>query len=117
MKETDEWEEVKIDTGLWLPETEGEELIGEVAEIIEGQYGIQLVIMMADGEKITTPSHKALQSRLFKFKAGDKLKIVFKGTELPKVKGQNGTRLYTVYGSAPVKEETLIVPIVDGTIK
>ena len=116
MVETNNWEEVKSGTGLWLPETEGEELIGEVTESIEGQYGIQLVLLKADGEKVTTPSHKALQSRLTNFKAGDMLKIVFKGTDLPKIKGQNGTRLYTVFASAPTNEESIATPVAEEPI-
>jgi len=107
MEETNNWEEIKSDRVLWLPEVEGSELMGEVVEITQGQYGIQLVILNKEGEKITTPSHKALQVRLFNFKVGDKLKIKFMGIELPKIEGQNGTRLYTVYASVPAKEETL----------
>ena len=101
-----------INYRLWLPETKDEVLIGEVIEVnTEGQYGLQLVLVKEDGEKATTPSHKALQSRLTNFQVGDKLKIVFIGTDLPKIKGQNGTRLYTVYASVPVKEPTAPAPL------
>jgi len=43
---------------LWLPEVEGSELMGEVVEITQGQYGIQLVILNKEEKRLTTPSHK-----------------------------------------------------------
>lgn len=93
----EEWTEVKSDTGIWVPTQKGEQIEGEVVEIRKGLYGIQLVIETSQGNKLTTPSHKALQSRLVGFQVGDFIKVVFQGADLPKVKGQQGTRLYAVF--------------------
>jgi len=103
--ENNEWNEVKSDSGFWDPEKEGEELIGELIEVVQGQFGNQYVILKEDETKIKTPSHKVLQSRLQACKVGDTVKIVFMGEDLPKVKGQNPTKLYSVFVKGPVKEE------------
>ncbi len=84
--------------GIWLPEKEDEELEGEVTHVNrEGLYGVQYTIKKADGEEILTPSHKVLQNRMQKAEVGTKVKIVSKGTEPPKIRGQNPTSIYEVY--------------------
>lgn len=102
-----DWTEEKGDSGMWMPSQKGEELQGTVVETKQGLYGIQLVIENEQGTKVTTPSHKALQCRLINFKPGDNIKIQYTGTELPKVKGQQPTRLYTVLRKThqPIEEE------------
>jgi hypothetical protein len=104
-----EWTEVKSDTGLWNPATKGEQVEGEVVEIKQGQFGgIQIVLETAQHVKVTTPSHRALQSRLKGFQVGDFIKIVFTGTDLPKLKGNNPTRLYTVFKRPGVETEEVV---------
>lgn len=90
-----EWE--KQETEMWLPEKEGDELIGEVTDIVEGAYGFQYTIKKKDGKETRTPSHKVLQSRMSNVGKGDMVKIVYKGEEAPKVKGQNPTKIYEVF--------------------
>jgi len=81
----------------WIPEKAGEELVGEVIEIKEGEYGKVYLLKKDDGKKITTPSHKVLQSRMVGTEKGDVLKIVFVGEEPPKLKGHSPTKMYEVY--------------------
>ena len=107
MENEENWEEVKSSTGLWLPEKENESVQGVITEIKEGQYGLQVVIEDENGESITTPSHKVLQTRLNGFNVGDSVRIVFTGTDLPKVKGQNETRLYSVFQKATIQVEDI----------
>ena len=84
--------------GIWLPKDEKDELVGEVTHInTEGLYGVQYTIKKADGEEILTPSHKVLQNRMQKAVVGTKIKIVYTGTEAPKVRGQNPLTLYDVF--------------------
>lgn len=84
--------------GIWLPEEEKEELIGEVTHVnTEGLYGTQYTIKKDDGEEVLTPSHKVLQNRMQKADKGTKVKIVFTGTEPPKIRGQNETKMYDVF--------------------
>lgn len=104
----EEWIESKGDSGIWLPETKGDTLEGEVNEIKSGPYGAQLTLEKADGDKVTTPSHKVLQYRIGSVKVGDFVRIVYAGTELPKVKGQNPTRLYSVYIKNPKHAEEVV---------
>lgn len=93
---TEEWEKQES-TGMWIPTEEGQELVGEVVEILtEGSYGPQWVIK-TDEEETRTPSHKVLQNRMAKAKKGDTVKIVYKGEEPPNVKGQNPTKIYEVF--------------------
>lgn len=92
-----EWK--KQESGdIWLPVKDGEELIGEVTDLMtEGVYGNQLMIKKEDGSLIATPSHKVLQNRIREVKKGDTIKIVYTGEELPKIKGNNPTKMYDVY--------------------
>ena len=84
--------------GIWLPEKENEELEGEVVHInTEGLYGTQYTIKKEDDEEVLTPSHKVLQNRMQKAEKGTKVKIVFTGTEAPKIRGQNETKMYDVF--------------------
>ena len=84
--------------GIWLPETIDDELAGEVTGINkEGDYGTQHTIKKSDGEEILTPSHKVLQNRLRTVKVGDKVRIVYMGTEPPKVKGHHPTEMYEAF--------------------
>ncbi len=84
--------------GIWLPEKEKEELEGEVTHInTEGLYGVQYTIKKSDGDEVLTPSHKVLQNRMQKAEKGTKVKIVFTGTEPPKIRGQNETKMYDVF--------------------
>ena len=85
--------------GIWLPSKEGEILEGEVTHINkEGLYGTQYTVKKKDGgEEVLTPSHKVLQNRMQKAKEETKVKIVFTGTEPPKIRGQNPTSMYDVF--------------------
>lgn len=91
-----EWEKQES-AGLWLPEHEGEELVGTVLRAEESTFGTQWLIKKDNGEEVRTPSHKVLQNRMGKLKAGDKVKIVFVKEEPPSVKGQNPTKMYDVF--------------------
>jgi len=82
--------------GIWLPDAVEEELQGEVTDISEGLYGKQYTVKNEAGEQ-RTPSHKVLQARLQKVKVGDFIKVVYKGTQPPKVRGQNPTEMYEVF--------------------
>lgn len=93
---TDKWIEQE-GAGMWIPQNEGDELIGTVTDIVEGDYGKQYVIKKDDGEEIRTPSHKVLQNRMAKVKAGNKVKIVYTGEEPPSVKGQKPTKMYKAF--------------------
>jgi len=82
---------------FWNPTEKGEELVGDVVEIIQGDYGLQYVIKNTKGQRIKTPSHKVLQARMTEAVAGTCVKIVFTGVELPKQKGYKPTNLYEVF--------------------
>jgi hypothetical protein len=97
------WIEQTSDLGMWMPKI-GEELIGEVIKIEEGMYGKNLDIKKDDGSIIKTPSHKVLQARLNKVKIGDKIKVVFVKEELPRLKGYQPTRIYSVAIEQQVEE-------------
>jgi len=100
------WEKQEGNMDFWNPE-EGEELIGEVKELVQGNYGLQIQVQKEDGSVVTTPSHKVLQAKLNKIEKGNKVKIVYVKQDLPKVKGQNGVKLYEVYidKEEPINEE------------
>ena len=90
------WEKQESEMGFWNPVI-GNEIMGEVTEITIGQYGKQITLKKADGSLIKTPSHKVLQAKLSKITVGDKVKIVYVKEDLPKLKGQQGARIYDVF--------------------
>jgi hypothetical protein len=92
-----EWEEMKSKGDYWTPEKVGDELVGKLIERAEGQYGPQFTIELADKERIHLPSHKVLQARMENVVMGSLVRIVYGGTELPKIKGRNPMALYTVF--------------------
>jgi hypothetical protein len=90
----EKWEEVKGESNVWLPE-EKESIEGFIMSIVQGQYGLQATIK-GEKQEWTTPSHKVLQTRLSGCKVGDYVKITFEKEELPKVKGQKPTKIYSI---------------------
>jgi hypothetical protein len=94
-EEEGQWEKQES-TGIWIPTEEGDTVEGTVLDIVEGSYGLQYVIN-ADDKEIRTPSHKVLQNRMAKVKKGDTVRIVYDGEEPPSVKGQNATKIYSVF--------------------
>lgn len=103
------FKEQESEMGIWLPQKENEELQGIVMEIVKGQYGMQLTIKKNDGALIKTPSHKVLQAKLSKVEVGDLVKIVYVKQELPKVKGENGAKIYKVFIDAVFPTEEKVV--------
>jgi len=82
---------------FWNPETENEELAGQVMNKLEGDFGFQWEIVKSDGSKIRTPSHKVLQNRMLDVKVGQRVLIHYEGKEAPKKKGNNPTSMYRVF--------------------
>ena len=82
---------------IWMPEKEGDELVGVVEEIKLGDYGKQYLVKQDDDAEIWTPSHKVLQNRAVEVTVGDDVKIVYDGTEPAKKKGNNPTTMYKVF--------------------
>ena len=92
------WEKQEGSMDFWNPEVAGAELIGQVTEIkTAGQFGTQYMIKKEDGTEILTPSHKVLQAKMSKVEVGNKVKLVFIKQDLPKVKNQQGVKLYDVF--------------------
>lgn len=104
----DEWQPVESNRNFWNPTKEGEELIGKLVGISDGLYGKRYTILTnKDGkdEEIGLPSHKMLQGLMAPLGIGDMVKIVFKETQSPKVKGQSPLRVYEVYRKPVATEE------------
>ena len=91
------WEKQESNSDFWNPEKPEEELVGQVVAIRTGIYGNQYMIRKENGDEILTPSHKVLQAKMTKVLEGQKVKLVFLKQDLPKIKGQQGVRLYDVF--------------------
>jgi len=92
----DEWDEIVPEPpNIWLPDEIGEELVGEIIEIDEGEYGIYAKIDTGEGEEIQTPAHKILQSRIELCEVGDLVRIVYRGEVLSKTRRK--TRDYALF--------------------
>jgi hypothetical protein len=92
----DEWIEVKGESNIWLPTKEGDSIEGIIISMIQSTYGLSVIIEDKDHKQILMPSHKVLQSRLSYCKVGDIVKVIYEKEELPKIRGQNPTRIYKV---------------------
>lgn len=93
-----EWKKQES-TAFWQPEKKGDQIEGTIVRVFDGTYGTHFVISTTEGE-FTTPAHKVLISRMQNMKPNDTVRIIFIGEDLPKVKGQNPTKLYEVYKGA-----------------
>lgn len=96
----DDWIPVEGNRNFWNPAKEGEEIIGRLAGIEDGMYGKKYTLqVMRDGkeEMVSMPSHKLLQNRLASCALGDMVRIVFTGTQPPKIRGENPLKLYDVF--------------------
>lgn len=81
-KPADDEEEVGGDINIWNPAANGkvgDTLVGEVVELEEGTYGVEVKIKDADGEVWTTPAHRVLQTAVEHLNIGDIVRIVFTG--------------------------------------
>lgn len=92
----DGWEEVRGESNLWLPVKEGESIEGVIVSMNQGQYGIQTTIETQEKKMVALPNHKVLQNRLVNCKVGELIKVIFEKEELPKIRGQNPTKIYKV---------------------
>ena len=93
-KQEENWQEVKGNSEIWLPEI-GDHIEGEVLALKDGIYGLQATIGK-DDDKWVTPSHKVLQNRLNELAVGDYVRITLVKEELPTIKGNNKTKIYKV---------------------
>ena len=90
-------EEVKGNQAYWKPVAKEDQISGVITKINkEGKFGIQFCIDDERQGEVWTPSHKVIQNRLEGSKVGEYVQIVFLGTELPSIKGNNPTSLYRV---------------------
>lgn len=102
------WKEVEGSKNFWNPTKEGEQIVGKLVGIEDGMYGKKYTMQIVrDGkeEMINMPSHKVLQGKLSACAIGEPLRVTFKGTEPPKARGENPTRIYSVQRDEPDEEQ------------
>ena len=87
---------VEGSTTFWKPDGVGEEIEGEVIYVDKDDFGL-VVRIKSGNDEVTLPSHKVLQNRLSAVKVRDFVKIQYTGEELPKIKGNNPTKMYDVW--------------------
>jgi len=98
-----DWTPLEGEKNFWAPEKVGEEIVGEIVEITQGQYGTRYLIEKDNGDKIMLPSHKVLQSRLQGCVVGDVIKAKYTGELAPKVRGDKPTKMYECQKGTPKK--------------
>lgn len=92
---------IEATPSYWKPEKIGDDIEGNVYEIIEGTYGKQIVLDMGDDENgeiatTTLPSHKQLQNFIPKLKVGDYIRVELVKILPAKVEGRNDSMIYKV---------------------
>jgi len=90
------YKKVESVSTFWKPVSVGEEIEGEVIYVDKDDFGLVIKIKSGNDE-VTLPSHKVLQNRLNGVKVRDFVKVQFTGEELPKIKGNNPTKIYDVW--------------------
>lgn len=104
----DEWQMIESNRIFWNPEKPGEELIGKLVTIGDGAYGKEFTLKVTKDSKeqdVKLPAHKMLQGLCSSLVLGDEVKVVFTGTQPPKVKGESPLRVYQLFRKMPVTEE------------
>jgi len=95
------WEVVESVRSFWNPTKEGEELRGRLVTIGDGAYGKEFTLKVTkeDGKEqdVKLPAHKMLQGLCGSLILGDEVKVIFTGTQPPKVKGESPLRVYQVF--------------------
>lgn len=87
----------KIERGnIWTPEKEGQDIVGKLLTVRDGNYGKVYDIETKDGVQ-TVFGTKFLENLMEQVKEGDKVKIVFTGKEAPKVKGYSPMKTFEVF--------------------
>lgn len=94
MSENESWEEMKGNSGIWQPKI-GESVEGIIISMTQGAYGLQCDIETKAGV-VKTPSNKVLVARLHDCKIGDFIKIIYEKDELPTIKGNKPTKIFSV---------------------
>ncbi len=90
----------EVESGnIWKPEKDGEFVEGVLKAARESDMykGNFIYDLETKAGIVSIFGTAVLNSRMQRTKVGDKLKIVYEGTELPKVKGHNPTKLFKVY--------------------
>ena len=90
------FKKVESNNSFWKPESIGEEIEGEVISVNTDDFGLNVHVKV-NNDDITLPSHKVLQNRLSGVKVGDFIKVQYIREELPKIKGNNPTKIYDVW--------------------
>ena len=112
-EEKGNWENIE-GVVFWQPSQKGEVVEGKISNMTTGDYGLQAtitasadtelstviesesqIVRIKKGDRIRTPSHKVLQSRLCEAKEGDMIRITYSGEEEGKT-GHKPTKIYKV---------------------
>lgn len=93
--------------GFWKPEEKGEELVGTVSHIEEGEFGTNYTVTDEAGEEHITPAHTVLLDRMQEVVEGDTVRIVYLGMGVAK-KGRNPANLYEVFIGREVDEDEIV---------
>lgn len=96
MTDAPEGYEAIAQTQYWNPDKEGDELRGQVIDVIDGKFGKQYAIKKEGSEEVVvTSSHKGLQTRMMSIMQGDLVTIRYTGT-VPTNQG-NDAKTYEVF--------------------
>jgi len=83
-----------LPSDLWLPEKEGDSMIGVLVKKEVGNFGLVATLELEDGSEIKLPAHKALQAKMERVQLNTRVKIEYRG-DTPTKKG-SPMRLYRV---------------------
>ena len=80
------WDEVEDRPSelYWNPVKDGEPgdcIVGEVAALDHGKFGLYALLVLSDGSERQTPEHRNLSDKLLDVSIGDTIRICYIGSE------------------------------------
>jgi hypothetical protein len=97
MSEGSGWIELKSKQEYWQPVNDGDHTEGVICDIDNAaEFGMEVSILDKEDRRITLPSHKVLQDRLWKAEIGQLIRVTYKG-EMPNTNPKHRpTKIYKV---------------------
>lgn len=94
-----------IDGSYWRPLEIGTSIEGTISKIEDGDYGEEMELETPEGEFITLPSHKDLQSKYARLYEGDYIKVTLTKIIPSKNPQYNDKNIYRVQKEVSEGEE------------
>ena len=91
----------------WNPQTEGEEIEGNLCGIDKSNEQDRMVLDIGDDKEVILPGHAMLRRYMKSIKIGEYIKVIYEGEKTSNTEGYNPTKLYKV-----LKDQILLMALI-----